>query len=280
MNMSIWKITFILLIISSGILYFIFSSALINLYIFHPDKQGEIAKSSFPKFVQELRLNTNDGEQLQVFHFSQERRKSRSLIIYFHGNAGNAYHRFDPAQKLFEMGTDVLLVSYRGYGNSSGKPTEKGIYIDGKAVIDYAIEVLGYAEQEIILFGRSLGTSVVVELAQDRKFGGIILVAPFTSGKAMAKVVGLGAFSFAIGDSFNSIEKIKKLRSDILIIHGKKDGIIPYRMGQELYNRYPGDKQMITIPGGGHNNLEIINPEMYWDGIKKYLLKNAKYGAE
>ena len=103
---------------------------------FYPDKESEIPEQSVPNFVLEKQIRTIDGENLQAFLFRHDEFVKHPLIIYFHGNAGNLYHRFDYAKRLFEMNQDVLLISYRGYSKSSGKPSEKGIYLDGEAAVD------------------------------------------------------------------------------------------------------------------------------------------------
>ena len=198
------------------------------------------------------------------------------VIIYFHGNAGNLYHRFDHAQQLFEMDQDVLLVSYRGYSKSTGKPSEKGIYLDGESAVNYAIDNLEYNEEETTIFGRSLGTTVAIHIAQYKTFKGLILITPMTTGKEMASAMGLRWFKFVAGNSYNSLEKIKKIKSRILIIHGDRDEIVPYEMGKRLFEKFEGDINMITIKGGGHNNLSEVDPSTYWGEIEEFLKKSAE----
>ena len=244
-----------------------------NKMTFFPDKESELSVREIPNHVSEKRIQTPDGKTLQSFLFSHQGSSKSPLIIYFHGNAGNLYHRFDYANKLYNMNNDVLLVSYRGYAKSTGKPNEKGIYIDGDAAVNFAIDSLGYKEREITIFGRSLGTTVAINTGQNRNFRSIILVTPLTSGKDMAVSMGLGAFKFIAGDSFNSIDKINNLMSSILIIHGDQDELIPFYMGEKLFSSYMGNKKMVTIKGGGHNDLEDIDPKLFWGEIEEFLKK-------
>lgn len=238
---------------------------------FFPDKFSEIPKENLPEFSEKRLIKTSDGESLHCFYFSHHSTKKHPLIIYFHGNAGNLYHRFDEATRLYRMNHNVLLVSYRGYAKSTGTPTEKGIYLDGTAAVDFAIDSLGYAENEVSIFGRSLGTTVAIHIAQMRSFKNLILVTPLTSGKEMAVAMGLGLLKFIAGDSYNSLEKIKAVKSRILIIHGDKDEVVPYHMGKRLFDVYLGTKHMVTIKEGGHNDLQDLDPLLYWGEIEKFL---------
>lgn len=241
-----------------------------NKLTFYPDRISEIPLLSLPDFVSEREIRTTDGEKLHALFFKHEE-VNRSLIIYFHGNAGNLYGRFDYAQQLFEMGHDVLLVSYRGYSKSTGKPSEKGIYLDGQAAVNYAIDNLGIAEKDITVLGRSLGTTVAVHISQEREFKAVVLITPLTSGQEMANAMGLGWVKFLAGNSFNSVEKINNIKSKILIIHGDQDELTPYPMGKKLMDTFNGSKRMITIKGGGHNDLQEVDPILYWGGIEDFL---------
>ncbi len=237
---------------------------------FYPDTKSAIPEENIPDFVSEQQILTSDGETLQAFLFRHDEEK-HPLIIYFHGNAGNLYGRFEYALRLYEMNQDVLLVSYRGYSKSTGKPDEQGIFIDGESAVRYAIDNLEYEEKYITIFGRSLGTTVAVHIAQNRNFNGVILVTPLTSGKEMATAMGMGFLKFIAGNSFNSLEKINNIKSKVLIIHGDKDELVPYEMGKKLMDTFVGDKNMITIKGGGHNDLQDVDPLLFWGEIEKFL---------
>ena len=238
---------------------------------FFPDRTGFIPDEGIPDFASERFIETSDGENIQSFLFKHgEGKEKHSLIIYFHGNAGNLYHRFDAATRLYQIGQDVLLVSYRGYAKSSGKPNEEGIYIDGVSAVNYATDNLGYSENEITIFGRSLGSTVAVHIAQYRNFKNVVLIAPLTSGKGMATAMGLGLVKFLAGNSYNSLEKINNINSRMLIIHGDHDEVVPYFMGKQLFEEYHGAKQIVTIKNAGHNDLQEVDPELYWGTIEKF----------
>ena len=240
-------------------------------FTFFPDQTSTIPENDIPDFAYERWIETHDGETLQSYLFLHDLNQKRPLIIYFHGNAGNLYYRFDNAIRLYQMEHDVLLVSYRGYAKSSGTPNEQGIYTDGASAIDYAIDNLGYIENEISIFGRSLGSAVAIHISQHISFKNLILITPLTSGKEMASAMGLGFLKFMVGNSYNSLEKINNINCRVLIIHGDRDEVVPYHMGERLFQAYNGDKHMVTIEGGRHNDLQEVDAELYWGEIDKFL---------
>jgi len=246
-----------------------------NKFTFFPDNESKISKERLPNYVSLQSIVTSDGKTIQASLFAHNDSLKHPLIVYFHGNGGNLYHRFPYAQKLYDMGQDVLLVSYRGYAESTGKPNEKGIYIDGKSAITYAIDSLGYPEKELTIFGRSLGTTVAIHTSQHRNFPGVILVTPLTSGKDMLQAMGTPYLKFFAGSSYNSIAKINNVKSRILILHGDGDNVVPYKMGKQLFDLYKGSKRFVTIEEGSHNDLQDINPVLFWGEIEKFLKKGG-----
>jgi len=240
-----------------------------NKFTFYPDRIGEIPATGLPDHIAEKQIKTTDGEQLHALLFKHE--ENRPLIVYFHGNAGNLYGRVGYAQQLYEMNHDVLLVSYRGYSKSTGTPSEKGIYLDGEAAVKYAMDELGVSEKDITIFGRSLGTTVAIDVSQGRDFKGVVLITPLTSGQDMAAAMGLGWIKFLAGNTFNAREKINNIKSKLLIIHGDQDELTPYTMGKQLMEVFKGTKKMITIKGGTHNDLQEVDPNLFWGGIEDFL---------
>ena len=245
---------------------------LINSFSFFPDNNYLPNSYDIPSYITPLILNTKDGIELESLLFTHTKR-SKKFVIYFHGNAGNIYHRIEEASVIYNMGYDLIISGYRGYGKSSGTPSEKGIYIDAGTVLNYAVNILNYKHEDIYIYGRSLGTAVAVEVSQNIDLGGIILITPFTSSDDFIKEKSIGLLSFFGRGYFLSINKINNLKSPILIIHGTKDEVVPYTLGVKLYDAYPGLKEFISITGGGHNNLEFVAPDIYWTGVKKFLDK-------
>jgi hypothetical protein len=240
---------------------------LVNRMAFFPDTSPR--RASLPESVEEVFVPTGDGLRLQTFYLP--RPDSRKLVLYFHGNASNLWHRMEVLLRLRELGVNVLGVSYRGYGASEGKPSEKGIYEDGRAAIGYAVDTLGFSLSNIFLFGRSIGSTVAVHNAQGAELAGIILVTPLSNARDHLKAQGLAVLTPLAPGVFDNTSKIDNVKCPVLIIHGTHDRTLPYAMGEKLFDRVKGSKELVTIRGGGHNDLEGVDPRTYWEAIGRFL---------
>ena len=261
-----------LLILSLLIIHLTACETLVNSFSFFPDSDFILSSDNLPAHITPLILDTEDGIKLESLLFTHNKR-SKKFVIYFHGNAGNIYDRIEEASEIYNMGYDLIISGYRGYGRSSGAPSEKGIYIDGRAVLNYVVNTLNYKSENIYIYGRSLGTTVAVEVSQNIGLGGVILITPFTSSYDFAKEK-FGTLLSCFGKGyFQSIKKINNLKSPLLVIHGTKDEVVPYILGVKLYDAYLGSKEFISITNGGHNNLEFVHPGIYWNGVKGFLSK-------
>ncbi len=206
--------------------------------------------------AQEVVLDTADGEKIVAWHVPP--REGRPVVIYFHGNGGALMHRAARFRTLTEDGTGLLAVSYRGYGGSTGKPTEGGLIADAVAAYEFA--AARHPADRIVLFGESLGTGVAVALAAEREVGGVILQAPFTS----AVDIGALAYPFLpvrllMKDQMRSDQRIGKVKAPLLVIHGELDRVIPVRYGERLFELAGGPKRMVRVPQGDHNDLDSYN---------------------
>ena len=265
-------------VINIVVLLFVFvvaaCASIRNKMTFYPNTESEIPNEKIPSYAIELSIETSDHKIIQAFHFRHEdTTANHSLVVYFHGSSGNLYDRFGYAEKLYDMNQDVLLVSYRGYAKSSGKPTEKGIYNDGISAVNFAIDSLEYSSSDITIIGRSLGSTVAINTSQNKYLHGVVLIAPLTSGKEMLRSAGMSFLAFVAGGSYNSIGKINNLKSPILILHGTDDEVVPYAMGESLFNTYVGNKKIIPIQNAKHNNLEEVDSSLFWGEIEKFITK-------
>ena len=242
---------------------------LVNKLAFHPDNVNVIQKNELPQGIEEFVVLTADNVKIKNLYLPVS--GSDKVLIYFHGNAGNIYHRIAELLKLRDVGFNVVGVSYRGYGKSEGKPSEEGIYQDGQAVFSYVSKELGFSESNIIIFGRSIGTTVAIHTAQHKDIAGLVLVTPLTSGKAQARASGLGLLSPLAGNAFDNITKIKNIGAPVLVIHGTRDRVIPYSMGQEIFAATKTSKKFIKIEGAGHNDLHDAYGQQYWLPIFSFL---------
>lgn len=242
----------------------------INWFAFYPDQADLLSADQVPAGVEKIWVETEDGEQLQCYWLSNS--SSSRIVLYFHGNAGNIGQRLPQLQKLAGTGVNVLGAGYRGYGKSTGRPTEQGIYADGRAALRYATEQLGFDLHQVFLLGRSIGTTVTLEIAGGRSLAGVILVTPLTSGKEMAREHGFGPLAFFAGNKFNNLDKIGRLKAPLLIIHGTEDSVTPFYMGKRLFSMAPEPKQFVAIPGGGHNDIGwTYGNNAYWEAVSGFL---------
>ena len=159
----------------------------------------------------------------------------KKTILFLHGNAGNLDNRIYKLNFLGNLDINFLIISWRGYSLSDGKPTEHGLYEDAKTSVNFLLNK-GILENNIILYGESLGTAVAVEIGQNKNFAGIILESPFTSMVAMGKsVYPIFPVKLLLKDKYESDKKIKNIKSPILIMHGEADRIVPFSMGKKMY---------------------------------------------
>jgi fermentation-respiration switch protein FrsA (DUF1100 family) len=210
------------------------------------------AQAGLPQ-AEELHLTSSDGEKLIAWHVAP--RAGKPVVLYFHGNGGALDLRAGRFAWLIADGTGLVALSYRGYGGSSGSPSEEGLIRDAAATYDFA--AARYAPQRIVLWGESLGTAVAIALATTHEVGGLVLDAPFTS----AADVGAAAYPFLpvrwlIKDTFRSDLRIARVKAPILVLHGERDGIVPVEFGERLFALAPGPKRMMRFPQGNHVDLD------------------------
>ncbi|KAJ8922354.1 hypothetical protein NQ315_004297 [Exocentrus adspersus] len=207
-----------------------------------------------------------DGTQIHMYfiHQPEQRQRNAPTIIFFHGNAGNMGHRLQNCAGLYHnLHCNILLVEYRGYGLSEGSPSEEGLYMDAKASIDYLSSRKDINHSEIIIFGRSLGGAVAIDLAVREEYTNkiwcLVVENTFTSIPDMAKVLlgwrMLQYFPlFFYKNKFLSYHKVKRIRTPTLFISGMADTLVPPRMMSELHNRCSSiRKQLLQVPNGTHN---------------------------
>lgn len=264
--MPTWLIHFIFL---SALLWLAACQPLVDFSAFHPDDSYILAAEDLPSNTREVFFETDDGVRLQALYLNNP--SADIVTIFFHGNAGNVYHRLDDFQQLRQLGTSVFAVSYRGYAKSEGSPSEAGIYLDGKAAFDYLTGELGISPSRIFIFGRSIGSTAATNLAQHKDIAGLILVSPMTNGRDMASVMGLGFAAPLAGNAFENDKKIKHVKASLLIIHGSRDTLVPMSMGRSIFEAASGPKVFHEISGADHNDLSYRFAESYWKAVSDFL---------
>lgn len=215
--------------------------------------RAEIASAILPG-VEETTLTTADGERLVAWIVPP--REGKPVLLFFHGNAGNFGRgiRQTRFRALTEDGTGLFAVNYRGYGGSTGMPTEEGLLLDARA--GYAAAAARFGAGRLIGYGESLGTGVVLKLAAEQPLPGVILEAPYLSTAAVAQLVyPYVPIALLMKDQFRSDQVIGKVRAPLLVLHGERDSVIPFSQGQALYELANPPKRFIRFPEGNHENL-------------------------
>ncbi len=226
-------------------------------FIFLPMKWTEDFSGYSLKNSDEVILTTTDNEKIISWY---KKSKSNDLtIVFFHGNAGNLIHRIEKLTIFNNFSAyGLLAIDYRGYGKSSGKPSEIGFYQDARAAINF-LKKQGIAESNMIFYGESIGSAVAIKMATEYSPRFIVLEAPFTSIKDIANE-GIFRFfpvSLLLQDNFPSINLIKEIKSPILIVHGIKDTIIPLSHSYKLYQKITTEnKKLLLYEELGHNNMD------------------------
>jgi uncharacterized protein len=240
----------------------------INRCSFYPQRDHLPPAHQLPAGIQERFIPTADGQRL--FCYWLPRSPSEWAIAYFHGNSGNIGQHVVVLSQLAGMGFNVLGVDYRGFGKSSGRPSESGIYKDGRAALDFLVKRQGFKIPRIVLMGVSIGSCVALEIAADEQVGAVVLVTPLTSGKAVVQATGHDFLAWFIGDVFDNLSRIGRIRSPLLIISGGADEITPAEMGRRLYEKAPRPKHLVVIPGAHHNDIATFAPDRYRGALRKF----------
>ena len=178
--------------------------------------------------------------------------KKYKTILFLHGNAGNLFNRSYKLNRLNELNLNVLIISWRSFSGNPGKPNETNLYGDAKKAVKW-LNDKGVETENIILYGESLGTGVAVEIGQTNKFNSIILESPYTSMVKAAKIYyPYLPVKFLLKDKYESEKKIKNIKTPILIMHGKKDNIVPFYMGKKLFEIANKPKKFLQIEEDDH----------------------------
>ena len=229
----------------------------------------------FPKYVPELEevfITCEDGCTINgLFAPGKE---NRPLVLIFHGNAGNITHRDFLLHGFTKLGCAVLLIDYHGYGKSEGTPSEKNLYLDGDASLKWLQEEKNIIPEQIVLFGKSLGSGVGIELATKHSFKGLILETPLSSTVSVARShfpYNCFPVRLLIIDKFDNISKIKNIHCPLLFIHGTRDNIIDKKESKKLYEKANMPKEIYLVEGAGHNDIQYVEPQIYWERISDWI---------
>jgi alpha-beta hydrolase superfamily lysophospholipase len=255
-------------VIYAGICLFMFFLA--NRLVYLPMAHVEYTPAAHGIDYESFFLTTEDQEKLHVWEVPATEAPDKGWMLICHGNAGNLGHRVSLIRDLHETGYSILIFDYRGYGESTGKPTEEGTYQDLHRVWTYLIVERGVLPENVVLFGRSLGGAVVAELATSVFCRAVVLESTFTSLAAIASdVYPFLPCRLLLGDAYNTLERIKTFKAPVLILASPDDQLIDISHSKQLFEIAPEPKEFVYLQGG-HNETSHVTeayPQKIDDGI-------------
>jgi fermentation-respiration switch protein FrsA (DUF1100 family) len=218
---------------------------------------------------EEVSLATSDGEVLHGWFVPAGAPKG--AVLFCHGNAGNISHRLDSLLMFHRMGYSVLIFDYRGYGRSTGKPTEPGTYLDAEAAWRHLTRTRGMAPRSIVVFGESLGGAVGAWLAARHPPGALVLASTFTSVPDMgAAVYPFLPVRLLARLSYDARDSVSRVDAPVFVAHSPEDEIVPFAQGEALYAAARGPKQFLRLKGG-HNDGFIFMREPWIKALEQFL---------
>jgi fermentation-respiration switch protein FrsA (DUF1100 family) len=228
-------------------------------------------------------ISTRDGEQLRAWLLvpsaANEKQDDtgrngvpgpRGHVVYFHGNGGNLSMWAPVLAAVAKQGYSVFAFDYRGYGDSTGRPSERGLYRDVDAVLEHFWRA-SPRKEPVLYWGRSLGGAMAAYAASMRAPDGLILESAFPDVRALFRASPPMAFlAFFSSYRFPAADFVQRVGRPTLVIHGDADSVIPFEQGKALFDRIPGPKSFVTIPGGDHNDAGPRDPRRYWEAVNSF----------
>ena len=257
------------------LIVFVFQSRL----VYYPEVGREVAVTpqSYGLAFEPAEIRTSDGETLHAWWVPAER--ARGSVLLFHGNAGNISHRLDYLQMFNRLRYSTLVVDYRGYGNSTGRPSEEGTYRDAEAAWDYLRQSKSVRPRELVVAGESLGCAVATWLAARIQPGAVLLFSPFTSVSDLgAEIYWFLPVRLISRIGYDNIENLKRLRAPLFVAHSRDDDIIPFGHGRRVFESAGEPKAFLEMRGGHNQGFIFTRPE--WVGqMAAFLDRAARHGT-
>ncbi|MDX2427286.1 MAG: alpha/beta hydrolase [Xanthomonadales bacterium] len=263
----------ILIIATSGyllllLMLYLFQGRMVFLSDF-PDRALVASPGDIGLDYEDVSLTTSDDEHLHGWYIPAL--DSKGVLLFFHGNAGNISHRLDSIKIFQELGLDVLIIDYRGYGKSTGTTSEQGTYLDAQAAWDYLVNSRGVPADRIIVFGRSLGGAIGAWLSAQNTPAAVIIESSFSSGVDMARrFYPFLPASLITRLRYPVVDYAGRLNCPVLVVHSRHDEIIPFAMGRAIYAAVKQHKKFLEIRGD-HNNGFLISQADYVAALNDFI---------
>ena len=252
---AILALAYVLIVVMS----YLFQSRMIYIPDF-PSRELVATPERLGMSYENVSLRTEDDIALHGWFIPAG--NAKFTLLFFHGNAGNISHRRESIEIFHRLGLNVLIFDYRGYGQSKGKPSEQGLYQDATAAWRYLTEQKGFAPEQIIIFGRSLGGTIAARLAAGVQARGLILESTMSSARDFAKqVFKVLARLVVIRYDFNTAEYIRHVNVPVLVLHSPDDEIMPFNLGEKVFESANQPKQFVHMRGDHNSGFYLSQPE-------------------
>lgn len=240
--------------------------------LYHPTEKIPETPKDLGIGFEDVNLKTADGQLLNGWFIPAK--DAKVTILYCHGNAGNIYHRLHKVKFFHEMGTNFFIFDYRGYGKSTGKPTEKGLYKDAQAAYDYLVSRNDVTKNKIVVYGKSLGGPIAADLCVNRQARALILEGSFASVALRAQqLYPFLPMKLLITQKYDTMAKVRSLRIPKLIAHGKQDDVISFHHGEILFSSAAEPKQFLLFNGSHNDDVYVISAS-YKAELERFLMAN------
>jgi fermentation-respiration switch protein FrsA (DUF1100 family) len=232
----------------------------------------EVARGTGCQF-EDVYFDTDDGVRLHGWWVRREEGGADDpVLLFFHGNAGNLSHRADLLVSLARRtGAGVLVVGYRGYGRSEGRPSEEGLFLDARAAWRFTIDERSVPADRMVIFGKSLGGAVAIDLATSVKPAGLIVESSFTSIPDMAGAHYPFVPKGLVRTRMESLAKIGSVDCPKLFVHSKADEVVPFTLGRRLFEAAAEPKAFYEVVGAGHNETYLVGGQAYFDALAGFV---------
>lgn len=260
-------------VVAVGFLLYAYSAYIERKILFYPMRQIEMTPKDIGLQYEDVYFEAIDGARLNGWLVKKE--GANAIVLFCHGNAGNISHRVEKIEIFNKLGVSMFIFDYRGYGKSQGHPSEQGLRKDGLAAYNYLMSRHDMKDAKTLLYGESIGGGVAVYLASKGYGGALITEDTFTSIRDMTKLSLPFIPQFLIRTNFDSLSRIKGVKVPKLIIHALDDEIVPYEMGQRLFEAAPEPKEFLKLRGS-HNTAFLESKETYEAGLAKFLKRFSR----
>ena len=241
---------------------------------FHPVKSMGLTPDALNLPYEDVRIRTEDGQTIAGWYIpateNEEAPGHGLTLLFLHGNAGNISHRLESISVFNQLGLAQLIIDYRGFGESTGKPSVHGTILDAEAALAWLKEHKQLGPEQIVMFGRSLGGGVAAALAARVAPRALILESTFTTLYAVAKdlypMLPVGLF---LPQDYDTPGALRKLRVPLLVVHSPDDDFVSFRFGKELHDAYSGPKSFLQIKGS-HNRGYVDDKQNYVRGLEQF----------